>query len=67
MTLPNREWIQFTVRTLERHSNDNAENTASRWTTNHIATSKIGNLTAGAGSFWSWKTIIIPIAGDFLR
>ena len=65
MTLPNREWFRFHVRTIERHSADNGENTASRWTTNHIEVSKIGNLTAGAASFWSWKTIIIPTASDF--
>jgi len=65
MTLPNREWNQFHVRTIERHSADNAENTASRWTTNHMEVSKIGNLTAGAASFWSWKTIVIPKAVNF--
>lgn len=66
MTLPNREWNQFYVRTIVRHSANNSEGPqASKWTTNHIEGSKVGNLTAGATSFWSWKTIAIPKAIDF--
>lgn len=60
MTLPYREWTEFCIRTIERLSDDNAENTAAKWTTGHYRYSKIGSYTEGVNDYWSWKTISRP-------
>ena len=66
MTLPNRKWTEFYVRTIERLSDDNSEGPQpTKWTSGHYEYSKIGNYTQNANAHWSWKTILMPSTEGF--
>lgn len=57
------------MRTIERCSDNDTEGPeATKWTTRHIETSKIGNATVGTppnANYYSWKTIFKARAEDY--
>lgn len=60
MTLPHRSWTRFHIRTLERMSPDNAEDSIDKWTATHYKKSIVGDYTENPVKYWSWKTIFRP-------
>ncbi len=65
MTLPNRRWNRFYLRTLERASDNNADNLATYWTTMHYEIGKIGLASTVGPLYWSWEPLLIPRDSDF--
>lgn len=66
MTIPRKEWDRFLLRTIERVSDDNTENSKADWTAAHYKLSKLGDYTQNPSvAYWSWKTFVFPSAPDF--
>jgi hypothetical protein len=72
MTIPYREWTQFTVRTIKAHgtyADILSNNDPTLWTTDHLASSTLGAsfITGGVPPYTVdfWEIILKPSAADF--